>query len=543
MIEKTLGRITGLGLVAALTVSASAQFTVPIRKCWEKASSGGSESWSAKVLSMGSQGSEVFTVTGPLVDYTRIYSAYDADPPQEMMHNSSIPETQRHRVDSAADTDVHVSLYDMKANSTIGNLRDLVVKKYSASSLDWTYNFPVQTNGHQNTFVAVSNDGKTILAGAENIFNSFSFDIAFLSENYSTGTATTTPVQYSPAGIFKSFGLSSDGSTFFVAGTSSILVGDTASRAITHTIPVPWLDSFRSKVVISGSGRFIAYATDSKIQILERSGSTYAQATTYNIPGGSSYESHLDFSDNDELLACGINYSPNTHQVRIAAFDLSGTAGPALLYSSLLTGGGDLNDKISDISASANGKRFVVGTWGDDQDLILEALIYSRNQAQPIGTVDLPGSVWDIEIAPDGKSFAVGYKHVHANVFSGASTSYTLFEIGKRDFRMNGSPLLGSSLEFSLKLRPGTTGKLVCAAANPNYTPADYLGLGISYVDPASWTILHLGTGGADNLATRSFSTSAPHFAALAGQTLHFQGLALGRRQFSKDWVQATLIP
>lgn len=543
MIEKTLGQITGLGLVAALTVSASAQISVPITKCWEKASSGGSESWSAKVLSIGSQGSEVFTCTGPLVDYTRIYSAYDSDPPQQTMHNSSIPETQRHRVDSAADADVHVSLYDLKASGPIGNLRDLVVNKYSASNLDWSYNFPVQTNGHQNTFVAVSSDGKTILAGAENIFNSFSFDIAFLSENYSTGTATTTPVHYSPGGIFKSFGLSADGSTFFIAGTSTILVGDTATHAITHTVSVPWLDSYKSKVVISGSGRFMAYATDNKVQLLERSGSTYALNTVYNIPGGPSYDSHLDFSDNDELLACGINYSPNTHQVRVAAFSLLGSTGPSLLYSDLLTGGGDFNDKISDVSAAANGKRFVVGTWGDDQNLIPEALIYSKNQAQPIGTVDLSGSVWDIEISPDGKSFAVGYKHVHANVFSGASTSYSLYEIGKRDFRMNGSPLLGNSLEFSLKLRPGTTGKLVCAAANPNYTPADYLGLGISYVDPGSWTILHLGTGGTDNIATRSFSTSAPHFASLAGQTLHFQGLALGRRKFSRDWVKATLIP
>ena len=538
-----MNKLAILTACAALTSTTSAQTTVPLNKCWEKASSGGSESWSARVLSIGNQGSEVFTCTGPLIDYTRIYSSFDTSPPQEMMHESSSAETQRHRVDSATNSDAHVSLYDVRAPGVIGNLRDLVVKKYSASSLDWTYNFPVQTNAHQNTFVAISSDGETILAAAQNIFNSFSFDIAFLASNYSSGTANTTPVHYSPMGLFKSFALSADGGTFLIAGTSGIQVGSTATKAITHTASIPWLDSYRSDVVISGSGRFIAYATETQVRIMERAANTYVLRTTYDIPGGACYESHLDFSENDALLACGMNYSPDTHQIRVAAFDMLAAAGPTLYYSEVHTGGGEYDDKISDVSASGTGKRFAVGTWGDDQDLIPEVLVYSKNQSQPIATVNLPGSVWDLEMSPDGKNFAVGYKHLHANVFSGTTTSYSLYEVGKRDFRMSGAPRIGNNLDISLFLRPGTIGKLVYGAEDPNYTPADYLGLGTSYVNPASWSILNLGTGDADNWARRSISTSSSNFSQLSGQTLHLQGLALGRRKLSRDWVKVTLVP
>lgn len=541
--RRNLGRIAGLGLISALTLSASAQISVPINKCWEKSSAGGSEGWLARTLSVGNQGSEVFTLTGPLIDYTRIYSAYDTSPPQAMLHSSSIPETQRHRVDSASNTDVHVSLYDMLDQGTIGNLRKLVVKKYSASNLDWTYNFPVQTNGHKDTFVAVSNDGETILAAAKNIFNGFSFDIAFLKGNYSSTTATTTPVHFSPTGIFKSFGLSADGSTFFIAGSSGIQVGNTATRAITHNVSVPFVDSFRSKVVISGSGRFLAYATDSRVRILERTSSTYTVRYTYDIPGSYSYESHLDFSENDALLACGINYPPDLHLARVVSFDVLASGGPRLLHTDLLTGGGDFDDRISDVSAAANGNRFVVGTWGDDQNLIPEVLVYGLVQSRPVGTVDLPGSVWDLDMAADGKSFAVGFKHLHANVFASTTASYSLYDVGDRDFYMRGAPQIGNTLEFSLKLRPGSVGRLVIGPENPNYTPANYLGLGISYVDPSSWTIRNLGYGDANNMAIRSFPTNGNLFAGLAGQTIHFQGLALGRRKFSANWVKATMVP
>ncbi len=540
----TIGRITGLGLVTALTLSASAQHSVPVTQCWQKSSGGGSESWTARVLSVGNKGAEIFTCTGPLIDYTRLYSAYDsASPPQEMMHEASSIETQRHRVDSATERDVHVSLYDVDSPTGVGNIRDVVVNKYSGTELDWTYTFPLQTNAHQNTFVSVSNDGETIVAAAQNIFNGFSFDVAFFAADYPNGVANVTPVHFTPPGLFRDFGVSSDGSTFFIAGTSGLQVGSTATKQITHLGNFPFGENFRSRFAISGSGRFIAYATDNFVRILERTSSTYELRTTYAIPGSYSFESFLDISDNDAVLACGINYPPDIGNLRVTAFDLLAPGGPSVLYSDLLVGGGTHNDKVSDISVSENGNRFVVGTWGDDLELIPEVLIYSANHSQPIATVDLPGSVWDLEMAPDGKSFAVGFKHIHANVFANATTSYALYEIGKRDFRMTGLPKIGNPLEFTLKVREGATGKLLVGVANPNYTPVDIHGWGVSYVDPSSWSILPLGVGNANHQASRTISTAAPHFAQLAGQTLVFQGLSLDQRSFSRNWVQATLVP
>lgn len=543
MKKRLTGSWMGLSMIAALTVSATAQTTLPVTRCWQRSSSGGTEGWNAQTMSMGNEGSEVFTCVGPLNDYTRIFSAFDTTPPQPTLHYSSSEFTSRHRTESADRSDVHVSLYDVSSPGTSSNLRSVVINKYSASRQDWTYTFPHETNGHMNNFVDVSNDGRTIVAASQNIFNGFSFDIAFFQENYSSSQATPTVVSYTPPGVFRDFDMSDNGRHFLIAGSSGIQVGDVATRQITHSAPFPFGDTFASRVVLSGTGRYLAYATQTRIRIFERGTSSYNLRHTYNIPGTGVYEVLLDFSENDELLAAGINYSPSQFAVRVTSFDVTAPGGPAVRFSKLLNGGGSYDERIADIAAAANGKRFAVGTWGNDQNLIPEILVYNRGNSEAIATIDLPGSVWDIDIAPDGKRVGVGYKHLHANIFASTPTSYSLYEIGRRDFRLRGVPKLGNTLEFTARVRTGASSKLLCSPFNPNYTPADYLGLGTAYVDTNNMTISHLGTGNFNNEATRTFSTNSPHFAQLAGQSLCFQGLVLSNRHLTRDWVQTTLLP
>ena len=156
-----------VALVGVCAGSASAQSQL----VWSHASGPGNENWNPKVVSIGEHGTQVLSAFGPFTDFTRLFSAYDQNPPSPVWQDDASTATNRHRVASARYADVHATLHDVDAGGAF-NTRDVIVKKYTSASStpDWTYQFPDETNGHEATAVHVSADGQTIVALMHNMF-------------------------------------------------------------------------------------------------------------------------------------------------------------------------------------------------------------------------------------------------------------------------------------------------------------------------------------------------------------------------------------
>jgi hypothetical protein len=70
-----------------------------------------------------------------------------------------------------------------------------------------------------------------------------------------------------------------------------------------------------------------------------------------------------------------------------------------------------------DVDITDDGKYFIVGSLGDDANLNPEVHIFQRDNTPHIYyTVDMPGSMFSVDIANDGSYATAAGKHIHANI-------------------------------------------------------------------------------------------------------------------------------
>jgi hypothetical protein len=156
----------------------------------------------------------------------------------------------------------------------------------------------------------------------------------------------------------------------------------------------------------------------------------------------------IDISDDSKTIASGYTFYSTYLPVRIMALDVPTKT---TTMTDTVTATGSFQNIVSAISISADGQRFAVGLWGDGSGPVEEARMYARNQNTAIGTVNLPGSVFGIQISADGTKMVSGSKAVHANQF-GNGGSIDLF---------------GESSNFTAFCAPGVGGIVTCPCGNP----------------------------------------------------------------------------
>ncbi len=112
----------------------------------------------------------------------------------------------------------------------------------------------------------------------------------------------------------------------------------------------------------------------------------------------------------------GQNYLRNDHRV----VDL--TTGTVIADQGYLGSGGFQNSAVG-AQANEDGTLFVAASWGDQANTQPEVRIYDRT-LNLVGTIDPPGSPFDVDMTPDGRYVLVGSKAVHANTFGNGGRTY-----------------------------------------------------------------------------------------------------------------------
>lgn len=532
--------ITVSAALAAVTIAhpAQAQTAVGGTTLWSHASGSGAENWNAKVVSIGDHGSQVLTSFGSFNDFTRLFSAYDQNPPVPVWQDSSGQTTQRHRVSSSKMADVHATLHDVHSGSPF-NTRNVVVRKYTSSSgtPDWVYTFPEVTNGHDRTAVHVSDDGDCVAALMHNIYTG-EVDVAvFTPDSDLTGGPAAT-YSVSVSGPMASSRLSSDGSTLMVRSNARIRLLNALDGTLRHDVFVlggtPYADA------ISGDGSALAYSTYNDVKVYrENANGTFGAPAILDVDG-TNYCGALDIDDGSTRVAMGFNYFNSANEfltVRVQVRDLANTN--VILVDDTLAGSGAHQNLVSDIELSSDGRRVAVGLWGDEAGLVPEVCVYATNQSEPIATFETPGSVNAVAFSADGTKLAVASKAVHANVVASGGR-IDLYQIGERDLEMQGVPSIGNTVTFDLHGREGKHAVLLSAPALDD-PPTVFGNIGTLHLKRTALSATPMGTVGSTEWISKDYTI--PNNAALIGTTTYFQGFLSSPRELSKSFVAMTILP
>jgi WD40 repeat protein len=484
--------------------------------------------WIATAVAIGERGSQVFAEYDLNNEAAELLSAFDSDPPTPVWTDGSPLGTEFRVVASADENDVHVVVDQVVLNNNI-QTRQAVVRKYSSVSATplWSYTFTPIINAGSN--VGIARDGQTIVAA---IYNNNTSEVEIATWGPNSGTPSAyTKVAVGANNFMRGFDLSADGSTLYFSAGIQAYVFDLATQTVVFNTNIG--ASFDSHA-ISGDGSVFAFGNFNALSVWERSGGTYSNTHTVTKPG-QVFCAEIDISDDSSTVAAGWYYYNPGLQVTLEALD---APSKTITMTQTLLGVGGLQNLVSDVSCSANGDRFAVGLWGD-AGTIDEVRLYNSNSATPAVTFNTPGSVFDIDLSADGQRVVAGSKAVHANTL-GNGGRVDLVDAGGEDLVLRGTPSLGATVEYQLY---GTVGKpaLLMTSLALQQPPISYTGIGTLYIDRATLTFESMGTVLPQGFAQHFVTLGSDP--ALVGKSFFHQGLLLGPRTLSQDWLKMTVLP
>ncbi len=429
----------------------------------------GGLAWIGNSVSLGNNGSEVFTEYDLNNEATELFSVNDTNPPTAIWSDATSVGSENHQVASAEATNTKVAIHTINFGTPQASV---VLRKYTSLSPvpDWTYGWDFAGTAH----VGISRDGQTIVAAVGNGVNGTADVVVFTP-------ASNVPVSYTPIAIganndIRGFDLSADGSTLYVSssGSPTAYIFDVATASVVFSQNIG--ASFDSHA-ISGDGKVFAFGNFGSMSVYEKTGTFYTNTHT-QIVGGPCYCAMIDISDDGSTIASGYTFYGTGYQtVQIFALDVP-TKGTTMTDTVSISNP-NVQNIVSALSISANGQRFAVGLWGDGAGPVAEARFYARNQNAAIGTVNLPGSVFGIQISADGNKMVSGSKAVHANQFGNG---------GSIDLWGEGTP-------FTSFCAAGIGGIVTCPCGNPQVPAGSTTGCD-NFVAPAGGATL-AGTGNA----------------------------------------------
>ncbi|KPL08346.1 hypothetical protein AMJ86_00920 [bacterium SM23_57] len=266
---------------------------------------------------------------------------------------------------------------------------------------DWTANFPGYAVSSYGPF-AVSDDGSTIAAiaapaGGDAHLLLFDVDDPNpLIDYVATGLGFPRYVKINADGRY----------TAFIA-LATLVVFDRDSLNVRDQIS---MGASNSALDISGDGNLVAYGWPSLV-LMEWTGSSYQNLWSYSA--GGYYLSRIAISnDGSTMVSCWYNTPHNT--IKVVVHD-TGSSTPLWIYD-YPTSSGTYQEVCHDIDITDDGAYFIIGSFGDDANLNPEVHIFQRDATPHIYyTVDMPGSMFSVDIEGDGSYATAAGKHIHAN--------------------------------------------------------------------------------------------------------------------------------
>lgn len=210
--------------------------------------------------------------------------------------------------------------------------------------------------------------------------------------------------------------LTSDGSKMIFSAGATLLRVDTSTGTLEDTFD---LGASTDCFGVSADGSLVAYGFTSA-RLAAWNGSEYVLSWSRNISGY--YAGAATIADDNSTVYFGF-YKSNYLSNRILRFEASSST-PVWTFD-YPTGTGSNQDIVSWMDCSADGRWLAVSSWGcenggGDQVMVLD----DTSPSAPVFSIKTPGSMFHVDITPDGSLITAAGKHVHANVFGSGTDVY-----------------------------------------------------------------------------------------------------------------------
>lgn len=235
--------------------------------------------------------------------------------------------------------------------------------------------------------------------------------------------------------------LTADGSKLIFSVGATLFRVDVASGNLEDTFN---LGASTDCFGVSADGSLVAHGfTSARLAVWDGSG--YNLAWSYGV--SSYYAGGAAVSDDNQTVYFGF-YRNNYLQNRILRFD-AGSSTPEWIYDTPM-GSGSYQDVVSWMDCSSDGRWVALASWGcqvggGDEVIVLD----DEDPTEPVLSISAPGSMWHVDISPDGELVTAAGKHVHANEF-GSGTDVYMAQI-----TMTGiGPGIAAQNDLALTIRP-----------------------------------------------------------------------------------------
>lgn len=523
------GRWAGLASAAAVLATTGTAQAPSIQALWSFPSDG---SWQPETVALGADGSEVFSEYGSYLNERVLLSVHDSDPPTPVWSDGEQLWNHYRAVDSASQGSTHAALHQEYIDSTM-TWRRPVLRKYSTGSdtPDWVYESSVLISSSSNADVRVSTDGSQVTAVVYDV----SGGQTRLSVFDASSPTPTSEFSVDTGGAFEAFEVSGDGKVIALRSQLKLSVVDLESGAV-RLSKYYFYSPFAGGLSLSGDGSVVAMATGSELQVFEWNGSAYGEPALATLPSGG-YSPAVAVSGDGSRVAAGTNYYNQQGDFRVQCWDVEGLVNR---LDHATSAPGTTPNVVSALRLSADGDTIAVGLWGDEGETVPELLVLSPDHPGDLASADLPGSVMDMDLSPDGRRVVVAAKGAHATDFGNGGGLY-LFQVGDRDFRLHGAPQIGATVTFSQQHEAEAYG-VVLSAPQLASEPQVFPGVGSLLLDAGSLSVLP-SIVPTDGNGVAYVPHQIPNEASLVGTTSYYQGFGLRPRKLSEDFVRVTVLP
>ncbi|MCY2960759.1 MAG: hypothetical protein NTY35_11385 [Planctomycetota bacterium] len=485
--------------------------------------------WTPKVVSIGAQGTQVFSQIEFGQDHAELLSGFSPDPATPVWTSNVAIAGTNAFCESAETTDAHVTVHQIVQNNQ-NSTRVAVVSRWRSGSTtpEWTWSFPGVTSGLSRA--AISADGTRIVAAT---LYPMEMRLSLAVFQGSSGTPVYTGDIPSFGIHLRGFELAADGNTLYMSSNSTTRIWNVNTHT---TIQQVLLSGMFDGHAISGDGRVFAWGEFNRFHLYERNSSgTYTETYVRTLPGSIICD-RLALSANGSTLAIGWHYFDTNLRVRVEALDV---ASKVMTMSEEAEGTGTFQNIVSAVSVSDDGQRFAVGLWGDEGNIVPEVRLYRRNQNAPVAQYNLPGSVYDLEMSGDGERVAVAWKPVHANTFAGGG-GFSLYPFEAMDFGVTGVPGVGDTISIEMSGPANAPARLLWSRGQAA-GPCVFNGIGSLHLRRLDMVTVPIGNSDGGGSALTTFTL--PSGVNQVGQSLYFQGYFAAPRHLTNDWARVTILP
>lgn len=516
---KPIGWCVAAALALATTgnTNLAAQTPQTLQPTWTYAS--GTAGWIPDTVSIGNGGTRVFSAFGTFGSSAKLFSESAA----EIATDGQTQLSFHHRVDSSSSGERRAWLYYHSPDPYTAATAELRVYAADSSVAQFTYVFPFATQQQRFGGVHMSSNGDQICAWAYNAQTGSTAVVVFNGLSTTPAISVNVPTFTEP----NAANVSGDGTRLYLGtGTKSFLLDLTTGQ-----LKLAQYNSFSAGMgnAINPDGTMYARGTSTGgMKLIQVQGTTQSLLHSHDVTG-EYLCSRIAYSGDGSLLAATFDGYVD-RAVRLILLDVSQNP-PVLVYDHEVQGSGSLGFVSTDLEVNQEGSRVFVGTWGDEFGTVPEVFVHTKDGAGTWNntySVDLPGSVRDLDIDPSGDGFVVASKTVHASVIGGGGR-YDHYSLPSgTGMRLVGTPQAGGSVEVRVDCAPGKTG-LLLANNSLASTPTDFLNVGKLYLTRTGMSFMARAAdnGQGELVFTINLASAEP------GDTIYVQGLLFGPRQLT----------